>query len=221
MDLEYAKSWHKGKVDPSRWKHPLSKYLVETYPNEARGALFEHWVVKWMKKEFPYLLYASKTFEESMSKGRPDIAFSFNKSERNKFIEVKSSQEKLKGKNKKKTYEVVRIHVYDKGEYGQANFDYIVFGFIDPIRGVIYRSMTHEQCVKGIRLGILKYRTEWNAYSFSINDLQDFRHTSLEMHDNLDVIKEYEKTEPDFVNETVDKSDNYVMIGNQMAFWEN
>lgn len=218
MDLEYAKSWHKGKVDSSRWKHPLSKYLVETYPNEARGTLFEHWVVRWMKEEFPYLLYASKTFEESMSQGRPDIAFSFNKSERDKFIEVKSSQEKLKGKNKKKSYEVVRIHVYDNGESGKANFDYIVFGFIDPIRGVVYRSMTHEQCVKGIRLGILKYRTEWKGYSFSINDLQDFRHTSLEMHDNLDVIKEYEKTEPDFLNSALDSDDTNSMIEGQLTF---
>ena len=218
MDLEYAKNWRKGKIDPSRWEHPLSKYLVETYPNEARGALFESWVVKWMKQEFPYLLYASKTFEESMSEGRPDIAFSFDKLERNKFIEVKSSQEKLKGKNKKKTYEVVRIHVYDDGEYGQANFDYIVFGFIDPVRGVIYRSMTHEQCVRGIKLGILKYRTEWKAYSFSINDLQDFRHTSLKMYDNLDVIKEYEKTEPDFLNIALDKDDTNSTMEGQLTF---
>ena len=218
MELEYAENWQKGNVDPSRWKHPLSKYLVENYSNEARGALFESWVVKWMKQEFPYLLYASRTFGESMSEGRPDIAFSFDKSERNKFIEVKSSQEKLKGKNKKKTYEVVRIHVYDDGEYGKANFDYIVFGFIDPVRGVIYRSMTHEQCVRGIELGIFKYRTQWGAYSFSINDIQDFRHTSLKMHDNLDVIKEYEKTEPDFLNIALDKDDTDSTMEAQLTF---
>ena len=216
MDLEYAKSWRKSKVDPLRWKHELSNYLVETYPNEARGALFEHWVVKWMKEEFPQLLYASRDFKESMSQGRPDIAFSFNKSERDKFIEVKSSQEKLR--SKKKTYEVVRIHVYDEGKCGQPNFDYIVFAFIDPVRGVIYRSMTHEQCVKGIRLGILKWKPRWEGYGFSINDLQDFRHTSLEMYDNLDVIKEYEKTEPDFLNSALDSDDTNSMIEGQLTF---
>jgi len=219
MELEYAKDWSVKNIDTSKWINPVSAYL-EQMNNNPRGRMFEDYVSQMMTDTFPYLKYVdARDTGEKLSDGQPDVTFSFDLNNRNKYIEVKSVLEKETATTKH--YEITRLKVYDNGQCGNPNFDYLVVAYIHPSRGVIYRSMTHQECVRGIRLGILKYRKQWKGYSLKVNDLQDFKHTSLNMYNDLDVIKEYEKTEPDFVNETVDKSDNYAMIGNQMAFWEN
>lgn len=216
MELQYAKDWSLNNIDNSKWVHPTSNYL-EQMNNNPRGRMFEDYVAKMMTDTFPHLSYVNaRDTGGELSDGQPDVTFSFDLNNRNKYIEVKSVLEKESQKNKH--YEITRLKVYDDGEYGNPNFDYLVVCYIHPSKGVIYRSMTHQECVRGIRLDILKYRKEWKGYSFKINCLQEFKHTSLEMYDNLDVIKEYEKTEPDFLNSALDSDDTNSMMEGQLTF---
>ena len=127
---------------------------------------------------------------EQRSTGRPDIAFTSPVSKIEKYIEVKSV---LLNPEKKEKKEVTRIKPYDQGESGNQNFDYLVIVFIHPTRGIIIRSMTHEECVKGIELNIFKWRQYWPGYSFTVNDVDDLIHTELKMYNNFECIENYER----------------------------
>lgn len=216
MEIKYAKDWTIANIDNSKWIHPVSRYL-EQMNNNPRGRMFEDYVSKMMSETFAHIKYVNaRDTGGSFSDGQPDVTFSFDLNNRYKYIEVKSVLEKETGS--KKHYEITRLKVYDDGEYGNPNFDYLVIAYIHPSRGVIYRSMTHQECVKAIDLGILKYRKDWKGYSFKVNCLTRFKHTSLEMYNDLDVIKEYEKTEPDFLNIALDSDDTNSTIEGQLTF---
>ena len=127
------------------------------------------------------------------STGEPDISFINTVSRTKKYIEVKSVREKLKGKNKSINYEVTRLKPFDDGETGNKNFDYLVIAYIHPSMGKIYRSMTHEECVRAIELKIFKFRPDWKGYAFNIDDYDNFTHTELKMYKDLECIKHHEQ----------------------------
>jgi len=191
LDINYIEKWKKSNIDISKWVHPISCKL-EKINNNARGRLFEDYVSDLMVQTFPSISYCdSRNIEGSPSNGRPDVAFCLNNQSRQKYIEVKSVLEK--GQPKNLNYEVTRIKVFDNGECGQPNFDYLVISFIHPSRGIIYRSMTWNECKRGVDNDIFTYRKDWRGYAFKINDLVNFKHTSLNMYNNLECIENGEK----------------------------
>ena len=195
LDINYIEKWKKSNIDISKWVHPISCKL-EKINNNARGRLFEDYVSDLMVQTFPSIHYcSSRDIQGSMSDGQPDVAFCLNDQSRQKYIEVKSVLEK--GQSKNLNYEVTRLKVFDGGEYGQPNFDYLVIAYIHPSRGIIYRSMTQKECRRAINKDIFKYRKEWKGYSFRINDFVNFQHTSLNMYKGLGAIEsgEYRKEE--------------------------
>ena len=108
---------------------------------------------------------------------------------RDRYIEVKSVLLNPARKGKK---EVTRIKPYDQGENGNQNFDYLVIMFIHPTRGLIVRSMTWEENIKGIELNIFKWRHYWPGYSFTVNDFDNLIHTELKMYNGFECIENYE-----------------------------
>ena len=177
-------------VDPLVWTHPVSREYANSGEQE-RGNDIEIRTCDCIKEEFPEfgesILLRSK---HKRSTGRPDIAFTSPVSKIEKYIEVKSV---LLNPEKKEKKEVTRIKPYDQGESGNQNFDYLVIVFIHPTRGIIIRSMTHEECVKGIELNIFKWRQYWPGYSFTVNYVDDLIHTELKMYNNFECIENYER----------------------------
>ena len=178
-------------VDFSKWTHPVSQKLVMTSNND-RGKFFEKFTALRIKEcfqEFQYVNYLEVNSQSTT--GRPDIAFKSTLNEKEKYVEVKSVQQKIK--KDEIHYTITRLKPFDDGEKGNKNFDYLVIGYIHPTRGVIVRSMTHEECVKAIKQNIFKYVKSWKGYAFNINDFENFTHTQLKMYENLSCIKGYEK----------------------------
>ena len=178
-------------VDFSKWMHPVSQKLVMTSNND-RGKFFEKFTALRIRECFPEFQHVNYLEVNNQSTtGRPDIAFQPTLNEKEKYVEVKSVQEKMV-KNEIH-YTITRLKPFDDGENGNKNFDYLVIGYIHPTRGVIVRSMTHEECVKAIKLNVFKYVKCWKGYSFNINDFENFTHTRLKMYEDLSCIKRYEK----------------------------
>ena len=177
--------------DPLVWTNYTSRRLAGL-GEEARGRYLEKKICSLIKKEFP-------EFGESIgplrgkhkrSEGCPDIAFTSPVSKIEKYIEVKSVLLPPARKGKK---EVTRIKPYDQGESGNQNFDYLVIMFIHPTRGLIVRSMTWEETIKGIELNIFKWRWYWPGYGFTVNDVDDLIHTELKMYNGFECIENYER----------------------------
>ena len=177
--------------DPLEWTHPVS-WKLALRGEEARGRYLEKKTCSLIKEEFP-------EFGESIgllrgkhkrSEGCPDINFMSPVSKIEKYIEVKSVLLNPARKGKK---EVTRIKPYDQGESGNQNFDYLVIMFIHPTRGEIIRSMTHEECVKGIELNIFKWRPYWPGYGFTVNDSDNLLHTELKIYNGFECIENYER----------------------------
>ena len=184
-------------IDLSRWTHPISLKLALA-SNQDRGKKFEKWIAGRLEEEFPEFTDIEHLLVNNPdSSGEPDISF-ISAATRiqcgtKKYIEVKSVREKLKGKNKSINYEVTRLKPFDDGETGNKNFDYLVIAYIHPSRGPIYRSITHEECIKAIELNIFRYRHDWRGYAFNINDFDSFTHTELKMYKGLECIENYER----------------------------
>jgi len=177
------------KIDYSKWVHPVSRQLV-SMTNNDRGKLFEEYVADQVKSTFPRLKNITNiSVSKTDSSAKPDISF-VNCFGEKKFIEVKSVQQKERksGLN----YQVTRLKLYDRGDYGKNNFDYLVVGYIHPSRGVIFRSLTHSMCEKAVKIGSCRYTENWKGYSFDINDFGNLTHSSLNMYDGLDCIYENE-----------------------------
>ena len=204
--------------DYSKWVHPMSLRAVQIQ-NDVRGQRFEIFVAKEIKKAFPNwdVSDGKEKVTHDNSNGVPDIRFKTSAEDKNKYVEVKSVQEKVDRKTGKINYKVTRLTMYDNGTCGNKNFDYLVIGYIHPTKGIIFRSMTHEQCEKAISIGACGYMKSWKGYEFRINDLDDFAHTDLDMYKNLECIKKYEETSIPKINEnkiqlTLDFDDKYDTI---------
>ena len=196
-------------IDLSRWTHPTSLKLV-LGSNQDRGKWFEKHIAQLVKEQFPEFKDVEHLGTSNPeSTGEPDISFINTVSRTKKYIEVKSVREKLKGKNKSINYEVTRLKPFDDGETGNKNFDYLVIAYIHPSMGEIYRSMTHEECVRAIELKIFKFRPDWKGYAFNINDFDSFTHTELKMYKDLECIKHHEQQ--------INKSKNMLDIDNKQV----
>ena len=188
--------------DYSEWEHPVSLRAVQL-DNETRGKCFEKFVAKKIKKAFPSwdVSDGEEKVTHDNSDGVPDIRFKTTAEDKNKYVEVKSVQKKINKKTNKIHYNVTRVKMYDDGEYGNKNFDYLVIGYIHPTRGIIFRSMTHEQCEKAIDIGACGYMKCWKGYEFRINDFNNFVHTDLDMYNDLECIEKYEESSILKINE--------------------
>ena len=182
-------------VDPLVWTHPVSREYANS-SEEKRGKDIEWRTCGCIKEEFPEFGESIGLLERycccgkhKRSTGRPDIAFMSPVSKIEKYIEVKSVLLNP-AKNDKK--EITRIKPYDQGESGNQNFDYLVIVFIHPTRGIIVRSMTWEENIKGIELNIFKWRKNWEGYSFTVNDFDNLIHTELKMYKDFECIENYE-----------------------------
>jgi hypothetical protein len=184
------------KEDLSEWTHPLSLGLKKK-GNQDRGSWWEEKSIELIKEEFGKLfsgiekfsktkVIASESHVSLKSEAIPDATFK-NQMRKRKYTEAKCAAKRKNG-----TYEVCRLKVYDNGETGNDVFDYLLMSFVHPTKGVFVRSMTHAECVNGIRLGIFKYSDDWGGYGFRLNNLDKMTVDGLEMYEGLDCIGKYE-----------------------------
>ena len=192
--------------DYSEYTNPISRRAVKL-DNNLRGKRFQIFVAKEIKKAFPSwdVSDGEKKVTHDNSDGVPDIRFKTSAEDKNKYVEVKSVQKKIDKKTKKIHYNATRVKMYDDGEYGNKNFDYLVLGYIHPTRGIIFRSMTHEQCEKAIDIGACGYMKSWQGYKFRINDFDYFVHTELDMYNDLECLEKYEG-EPELEFEKINEN---------------
>lgn len=184
------------KEDLSEWTHPLSLSLKKKN-NQDRGSWWEKKCIELMKEDYGHAfsdiekfskkkVVASESHVSLKSDAIPDATFK-NQMRKRKYTEAKCAAKRKNG-----TYEVCRLNVYDNGETGNDVFDYLLMSFVHPTKGVFVRSMTHSECVKGIRLGIFKYSNDWDGYGFRLNNLDKMTVDDLEIYEGLACIGKYE-----------------------------
>ena len=150
--------------DLSEWKHLLSLGLRKLSPSE-RGAWWEKKCIELIKEDYGHVFSGIEKFSKKKvianeshvslkSDAVPDGTFKTQVGER-KYTEAKCAAKRKNG-----MYEVCRLKLYDNGESGNEVFEYLIVSYLHPTRGVIIRSMTHTECIKGIQLGIFKYHDE-------------------------------------------------------------
>lgn len=182
--------------DLSEWKDPLSLGLRKKSPSE-RGAWWEEKCIELMKEDYGNIFSGIEKFSKKKvieneshvslkSDAVPDGTFKNQKGKR-KYTEAKCATKRKDG-----SYEVCRLKIYDNGENGNDVFEYLCISYIHPTIGVIIRSMTHAECVKGVQLGIFKYVDAWNGYGFRINNFENFCVDELKMYDGLGCIGVHE-----------------------------
>lgn len=182
--------------DLSEWKHLLSLGLRKLSPSE-RGAWWEKKCIELIKEDYGHVFSGIEKFSKKKvianeshvslkSDAIPDATFK-NQVRKRKYTEAKCAAKRKNG-----TYEVCRLKIYDNGEVGNDVFEYLCISYIHPTKGVIVRSMTHAECVKGIHLGIFKYHDEWKGYSFQLNNLDKMTVDELEIYEGLACIGKYE-----------------------------
>ena len=182
--------------DLSEWTHALSLGLRKLSPSD-RGAWWEKKCIELIKEDYGHVFSGIEKFSKKKvianeshvslkSDAVPDGTFKTQVGER-KYTEAKCAAKRKNG-----MYEVCRLKLYDNGESGNEVFEYLIVSYLHPTRGVIIRSMTHTECVKGVELGIFKYHHEWKGYSFQLNNLDKMTVDELKMYEGLGCIHEHE-----------------------------